>query len=176
MTWNARPRQIARIALNMCPDCGEHESAPGGLRCVRCRNRKNREHRAKYAEARAAGVPRYSPERYSVIAAGRRQHRALQIAAGLCIDCSNPTGRFQRCTPCRAKAAVCKSLYRKGLQVRRAKLQAHMVEGNICSRCSKRNSEVERIYCKRCLNYMSLYDDKRSKARKVAYKARKVAA
>jgi hypothetical protein len=173
-----RPRQQARIALGMCPDCGEKESAPGGLRCALCRKTKNQQHRQRYSEHRDAGLLRYTPEKYSALAAKRRAERAARKAAGLCIGCGRESKKFVLCNVCRTKCSEHKRTYRrrsKELAEGRRKYEAKTprFRAGWCHRCTKNDSEPGRAYCTRCLCYMKKYDDARSQSRKEAYRARR---
>lgn len=112
MSWD-RPRQRARLALNMCPQCGEDSSYRGGKRCFECRKKENERHRQRYAEARATGAARCTSEEYRELAMGAAEKRRARIEAGLCIQCRTPVGKFIRCTKCRSANAKAKDRWRK---------------------------------------------------------------
>lgn len=101
-----RPRQRARVAFGLCPDCGEDDAAPGGLRCAVCRDQQNERHREIYRQQRAAGLPRYDAATLQQKAASVRRKRAERQARKRCIQCGAAVAKFQRCMKCRAKNAA----------------------------------------------------------------------
>lgn len=109
--WNT-PRRQARIALGMCPDCGESESAPGGKRCTACKESQNQRHRKLHHQRRAQGIERFTSEKYANLAEEKRQIRAERRAQGLCVQCGREAKRFSRCTRCRAGMAIVKRNWR----------------------------------------------------------------
>ena len=99
-----RPRQLARVALGLCPDCGEEDAAPGGLRCAACRDAQNAQHRARWAALRASGVLECAELRKKKARLAQARRARLR-AAGRCIQCQRPSPRFLRCTACRVAGA-----------------------------------------------------------------------
>jgi hypothetical protein len=110
-SWT-RPRQQARIALDLCPLCGVDSPYRGCKLCFECRQSMNARHRAYYAEMRAAGGVRHAPETLPALAAEMAARRRARKAAGLCIQCGTPVNKFVRCTRCRAQGAEAKVRFR----------------------------------------------------------------
>jgi len=122
MKGRTNPRQLLRIKFGICPDCGGDESAPGGLRCAKCRDEQNARHRKVYAMQRANGKPRRTPEKYKELAEEARAKRNDRTSRGQCIQCPNPVTRYRRCLRCRKADAECKRQYRNR-QKRKAELK-----------------------------------------------------
>jgi hypothetical protein len=123
MKGRTNPRQLLRIKFGICPDCGDGESAPGGLRCAKCRDEQNERHRMVYAMQRAKGTPRRSPEKFKEIADQVRVKRKARVNNGQCIQCAAPSTRYRRCTRCRIADAESKRRYRER-QKRKSELKA----------------------------------------------------
>jgi hypothetical protein len=111
-TWD-RPRTKLRIAMGICPDCGDNPAASGGKRCEHCRYRQNNRHRATYALRKRLGIPRYTEEQLRQEAEDKQAKRAARKASGLCIQCGSESKKFVRCTACRAKNAITKKRFRE---------------------------------------------------------------
>lgn len=106
--WD-RPRTKLRIAMGICPDCGDRDSAPGGNRCTECREKYNAQKRSKWASGEAEGTRarRIPYQRHRA-----RLVREKLLSSGLCIQCRKPVSKFQRCNRCRKLAAEAKKRYR----------------------------------------------------------------
>ncbi len=92
----ARDRQCYRrlteehIALGLCPKCGSAPPAPDHSLCQRCREKRRKAERARYAAGKAAGklYGGRDAERCRRIARGRSRRRdQARRDAGLCTRC-----------------------------------------------------------------------------------------
>ena len=108
----ARDRQCYRclteehIALGLCPKCGSAPPAPDHSLCQRCREKRRKAERARYAAGKAAGklYGGRDAERCRRIARGRSRRRdQARRDAGLCTRCGRhpPVEGGTVCEPCR---------------------------------------------------------------------------
>ena len=124
-----RKRTADRREQGLCPKCGRQPPAPGRSMCESCLERDRETRRARYAEARAGGVPYggRDPESRRRMARERaRKRRRERVEAGLCPRCGErkPAEGGAVCEPC--------------LELRRAaekKLYAERRAGGRCGRC-----------------------------------------
>ncbi len=81
-------RTVERVALGLCPRCGDRPPAPERSVCEPCGEKRNRAGRARDARLRAAGKPRRNPEKARASDRERdRRQRAECQAQGLCTRC-----------------------------------------------------------------------------------------
>ena len=140
-----RHRRLAaeRIAQGTCPRCGIRRPVPERSMCEECLERKRVAGRARYAEARAAGLPyggrRVETRRLDSRMRGRRRHRA-RLDARVCTMCGRePRGEGgTTCEPCRDKR---RAQDRERYAARRA--------AGCCGRCGD-PAPARASRCRRC--------------------------
>ena len=101
-----RRRSAERIALGLCPRCGERPPAPERSVCEPCAARRNKASRARDAKLRDAGTPRRDPETARAFERARRKRQtAERIAAGACTKCGKAPSAPERrlCDGCIGK-------------------------------------------------------------------------
>ncbi len=122
-------RTAERLVRGLCPKCGKTPPAPGRRVCVPCGERGRKSERARYAKAKAAGMPYGGREpEYRRRAARERNklRRSERREAKLCTRCGDRPSLegSAACEPCRvARRADERELY----AARRA--------AGLCGRC-----------------------------------------
>ena len=95
-----RRRTAERIARGLCPRCGEAPPAPERKVCEPCAGKRNRAERTRDARLRAAGKPRWNPERARAYERDRsRRHASRPVHA-------KPKGRRRAAVLERAASAA----------------------------------------------------------------------
>ena len=124
-----RRRTAERRARGLCPKCGKNPPAAGRKTCVPCSERERAGERARYARAKAEGIPyggRNLESRRRMARERNRKRRSERREAGLCTQCGDrpPVGGGTVCEPC---AETRRAAERKLYAVRRA--------SGLCGRC-----------------------------------------
>ena len=183
-------RTAERLALGLCPRCGERPPEPERTVCDPCAEKRNRSSRARDARLRAEGKPRRNPERARAYEHARsRREIAARIAAGICTRCGKAPAAPDRafCEPCaekrrqsdRARYAAGKAagkLYggrnaeakRRSARPGSRKRQKARRAVGLCIQCGKRPPVEGGATCERCR-------DRRQAAEREQYAARRAA-
>lgn len=169
----ARRRTAKRIALGLCPSCGNSPPAPGRAVCETCADKRRAADRARAAKRRKAGIKRIRhPEARKAEFRRARERADQRVARGLCARCGrNPHETDRRlCGDCaQRRRAAERARYRKAKlagrkyggksvsarrsQGRRRSRQRRQIrrDASLCVRCGRQSPVDGGASCEQCL-------------------------
>ena len=152
-----RRRTARRIALGLCPRCGNGPPAPGRAVCETCAEKRRAADRARAAIRHAAGIKRIrNPKARKAEYRRARERAERRVARGLCAGCGrNPHEAGRRlCGNCaQRRRAAERARYRKaklaGLKYGGKSVSARRAQGRRRSR-QRRKFRQDASLCVRC--------------------------